>query len=272
MRALVLLTLVRFLAVVMLCGVVPGASDAGEPPDIKVKNGRTVSLQVVDVPLNEVLNILAKNIPMEIRGTVPSQERITVNFSDLTLEEALSRIMRGYNYVLVRPDESAKALLVVMNRIDRAVQSESASFAPAAGGLFSPPAPCQPKVALRGQASSRPHLDRVKSRPSRWPGQPEPDRPARSGPSINKVFRALSHQALSLQPALLHHFLACRLVRVHYLLVQPQVRVHHLPSRRGPSRDFPSSRSGQPAARPAGYKRTSANTACPISTAPAADS
>ena len=182
MRALVLLTVVRFLAVVMLCEVVPGASDAGEPPDIKVKNGRTVSLQVVDVPLNEVLNILAKNIPMEIRGAVPSQERITVNFSDLTLEEALSRIMRGYNYVLVRPDESAKALLVVMNRIDRAVQSESASFAPAAGAPVQPPGamPTQGGPSRPGIQQTPPGQGQEPSFPVAGPagtGQAGPQRP-----------------------------------------------------------------------------------------------
>ncbi|HME42692.1 MAG TPA: hypothetical protein VKF36_06375 [Syntrophorhabdales bacterium] len=135
MRRLVLLNV---LLVVVLCGVNLGTSDAGEPHDTKPKSDRTVTLQVVDVPLNEVLSILAKNIPMEIRGAVPTQERITVNFSHLTLEEALSRIMRGYNYVLVRADDSAKPLLVVMNRIDRNIQAEPASLAPAAVGP-SPP-------------------------------------------------------------------------------------------------------------------------------------
>ena len=138
MCRLLLPNIIRFLLVVVLCGVIPGTSDAGEPHDTTPNSERTVTLQVVDVPLNEVLNILAKNIPMEIRGTVPSQERITVNFSHLTLEQALSRIMRGYNYVLVRADESAKPLLVVMNRIDRNAQAVPASLAPAAVGPTPP--------------------------------------------------------------------------------------------------------------------------------------
>ncbi len=140
MRALLLFKALVFLLMIMLCAFLPLGSDASEFHDIKVNNERTVSLQVVDVPLNEVLRILAKNVPMEIRGTVVSQERITVQFSNLTLEEALSRIMRGYNYVLVRPDESAKVLLVVMNKIDRTIQTEPASVAPAPGGPVAVPA------------------------------------------------------------------------------------------------------------------------------------
>lgn len=153
MRALVLPNIIRFLLVVVLCAVIPGTSHAGEPHETKAKGERTVTLQVVDVPLNEVLNILAKNIPMEIRGTVSSQERITVNFSNLTLEEALSRIMRGYNYVLMRADESARALLVVMNKIDRGMQVEPASVVPGAvgpsppvGAMATPAGPARPGI------------------------------------------------------------------------------------------------------------------------------
>lgn len=167
MRALVFFIAVNFFAVIMLCGLMPGASDGSELHDIKVDNERTVSLQVVDVPLNEVLTILAKNVPMEIRGTVASQERITVQFSNLTLEEALSRIMRGYNYVLVRPDESAKALLVVMNKIDRTMQTEPASVTPAHGSPVNIPAAApaqggrtrpgiQPAPSRQGQEASSP--------------------------------------------------------------------------------------------------------------------
>jgi hypothetical protein len=126
---LAFLNVVRCFLIIMLCGLLPVAGHAGEPRDSKTRNEKTVSLQVVDVPLNEVLDILAKSIPMDIRGTVPSHERVTVRFSDLTLEEALSRIMRGYNYVLVRPDESARALLVVMNKIEPTTRREPASVA-----------------------------------------------------------------------------------------------------------------------------------------------
>lgn len=122
--------------------MVPEASGAGEVRDTKtrndIRNERTVSLQVVDVPLNDVLSILAKNIPIDIKGTVALQERITVQFSNLTIEEALNRIMRGYNYVLVRSEESAKVLLVVINKAERTLQSERTAGTPTAPAVSAP--------------------------------------------------------------------------------------------------------------------------------------
>jgi hypothetical protein len=163
MRAPAFFNAVSFFPIIILCGLMPGASDGSELHDIKVNNERTVSLQVVDVPLNEVLTILAKNVPMEIRGTVASQERITVQFSKLTLEEALSRIMRGYNYVLVRPDESAKALLVVMNKIDRTIQTEPASVAPTPGGPVAVPVGIPAAAPAQG-GRTRPGIQPAPSR------------------------------------------------------------------------------------------------------------
>jgi hypothetical protein len=177
MRTLIVLTVVRFFLVIMLCGLVPQGSIAGELQSAKVKDERRVTLQVTDVPLNEVLSILAKNVPLEIRGSVPSQERVTVQLSNVTLEEALSRIMRGYNYVLVRPEESTKPLLVVMNKIDRSIQNEpaSAGVAPSPGALPGG-APTQP-------GRPRPGMPQVPSRqgPEALPAMVGPAEPGQAG-------------------------------------------------------------------------------------------
>jgi hypothetical protein len=171
MRAITLLKVVRFFAIIMLCGFLPQGGVASELQETKVRDERKVTLQVTDVPLNEVLSILAKNVPLEIRGTVPSQDRITAQFSNLSLEEALSRIMRGYNYVLVRPDESVKPLLVVMNKIQRPIQNEPASAGPV-------PSP----VALPGAAPTQmgqPQPGMPQAPPAQEPGV----LPARVGPA-----------------------------------------------------------------------------------------
>jgi hypothetical protein len=175
MHALLLPKAVRFLLIIMLCGLLPPEGIAGELQDIKVNDERRVTLQVADVPLNEVLSILAKNVPLEIRGTVPSQERITVQFSNLTLEEALSRIMRGYNYVLVRPEESAKPLLVVMNKIERSIRNEPAFAGPVPAGPG--PAPAAMPGAAATQAG-RPQP----GTPQALSGQGQEGFPTRVGP------------------------------------------------------------------------------------------
>jgi hypothetical protein len=121
---------------------------AQSPPVIKVRSEGTVSMQVVNVPLNEVLAILAKNVPMDIKGAIPSQELVTLEFSNLSLEEALRRIMRGYNYVLLRMDEPARPVLTVMTRTERTpyVEAAPATVAPSEppGGLPRPRASASP--------------------------------------------------------------------------------------------------------------------------------
>ena len=122
----------RILTILLLCVLTASHLCAEGTPVIKVKSEGTISLQVVNVPLNQVLLILAKNVPMEIKGAVPSQELLTLEFSNLSLEEALRRIMRGYNYVLVHMDEPSRPVLTVMSKTERTPYAEDAPAAAAA--------------------------------------------------------------------------------------------------------------------------------------------
>ena len=62
----------------------------------------------------------------EIMGSVPSGEEITLYFSGLTLREAMGKLLRRYNYVLMqRP--SKEPLLILMGRIERRVYTEKAT-------------------------------------------------------------------------------------------------------------------------------------------------
>ncbi len=103
---------------------------AGEIKSEQVPGEGRVTLQVADVPLGEVLSILARSVPLEIRGPVPSDVRVTAQFSGVALEDALARMLRGYNYVLLRPEGSTRPLLIVMNKIERPVQREPGPFGP----------------------------------------------------------------------------------------------------------------------------------------------
>ena len=122
----------RIFMILLLCVLTASHLCAEGAPVIKVKSEGTVSMQVVNVPLNEVLLILAKNVPMEVKGTVPSRELLTLEFSNLSLEEALRRIMRGYNYVLVHMDEPSRPVLTVMSKTERTPYTEAAPAAAAA--------------------------------------------------------------------------------------------------------------------------------------------
>ncbi len=169
MRASLLLKAIPLLLLIALCWPAPQGTVAGELRGNKTKDERRVTLQVTDVPLNEVLSILAKSVPLEIRGTViPSQERITAQFSNVTLEEALARIMRGYNYVLVRPEESARPLLVVMNKIERSIQKEPVPARPATPGT----APAGGPIPAASPPRETPPAQPGRPAPGAVPGPP----------------------------------------------------------------------------------------------------
>lgn len=146
-----MLTLLRATPIIFFCMLAAPYTHAQSPSVIKVRSEGTVSVQVVNVPLNEVLAILAKNVPMDIKGDISSQELVTLEFSNLSLEEALRRIMRGYNYVLVHRDEPARPVLTVMTRTERTpyVEAAPAAVAPSepAGGLPRPRAAVPPGSA-----------------------------------------------------------------------------------------------------------------------------
>ncbi len=104
-----------------------------------------VSLDASDRPLGEVLRTMAGRGLIEINGGTPGGEPLTQHFTGLTIDQALSRIMRGYNYVLINQGEARAPLLKVMGKIER-VKSETPKAPPASAAApdsrsYVPPAP-----------------------------------------------------------------------------------------------------------------------------------
>lgn len=84
---------------------------------IEVTHGEKISANVENVPLSQVLNAMAASVGLEVKGSVPSGEMVSVNFSNLSLDEALKRLLLGYNYVLIT--STGTASLMVMGRAER---------------------------------------------------------------------------------------------------------------------------------------------------------
>jgi hypothetical protein len=107
----------------------PAASPdgAGLAPFIEVKDKNRISASAKNRPLDELLRIMSEKNLFEIRGPVPRGEGITVEFSNLTLEQALKKVMRGYNYVLVDQGTSRKPALIVMGQVTRGTSAEQGS-------------------------------------------------------------------------------------------------------------------------------------------------
>lgn len=126
------------------------ASAAGDV--IKVTEGGRISADIVDLPLTRVLADLSQKLPMEIKGSPNGNERLTLHFSHLTLQEALQKIMAGYNYVLIGPEPAGGRLTItILGKADRRVK-EAAAPAPAASETpAAPVAPAPSPPASPGQ-------------------------------------------------------------------------------------------------------------------------
>jgi hypothetical protein len=124
----------------------------------------TMSADMDDRPLDEVLRLMADRGLIEVKGRIPGGEPLTLHFRRLTLDQALSRIMRGYNYVVIEQGKARAPLLTVMGKVERG--SPGASRATEA-----PP-------ALPAEPDSRSYVPPVHPEPPKIPigkdGQPVP--------------------------------------------------------------------------------------------------
>ncbi len=113
-------------------GVAPDASAAGNV--IKVTEGDRISADVVDFPLTQVLADLSQHLPIEIKGRPDGNDRLTLHFSHLTLQEALRKIMTGYNYVVIEPGPAGGRLVItILGKAAKTVREATIPSPPAAG-------------------------------------------------------------------------------------------------------------------------------------------
>ena len=129
-----------------------GAEATQTPSRIEVTGDAGVNADVDNRPLDEALRTMAAKGLFEIRGAVPPGVTVTVHFSHLTLDEALKKLMRGYNYVLVDQGPSRAPLLMLMGKIERGGPAQQA----VAGAPPVPPAPEQPPAVAPAPSPRRP--------------------------------------------------------------------------------------------------------------------
>lgn len=128
-----------FLAVFLLCAirtadaveVVPGPRKPQEPVSkqtkdliIEVMGDEKLRAEINDRNLSDVLRAMADKNLFDINGDLPSGETVSMSISDVTLADALKKLMRGYNYVLLDRGRSRKPLLTVMGKVERAKATE----------------------------------------------------------------------------------------------------------------------------------------------------
>lgn len=107
----------------LFLGVSP--SEASQDTLSVTKDG-AISARVENLPLNTVIRELSRKVPLEIKGMALGGEQVSLSGRDYTLEEALQRLLRGYNYVLIRPERAGSAVLLVLSTAPRPAPSPDA--------------------------------------------------------------------------------------------------------------------------------------------------
>ena len=98
-------------------------------PLIAVSSDGRISANVKNRSLEEMLRLMSGKNLFEIGGRLPKGALVTLvtmEFSDLTLEQAFNRMMRGYNYALIKEDVSDKRVLIVLGEATRVEYKEPA--------------------------------------------------------------------------------------------------------------------------------------------------
>ena len=191
---------VLFLLVLAGVGLV-GYSVAGAEDIFRVTKEMHITADITGLPLGQALEILSQNMALEVRGNVAGDERLTLRFSQLTVQQALREMMAGYNYVLIEPGAQGPLVLVI---IGKAEKEQIALPAPSVGGAMpgttdpdtaGPPSvtaslptptgvPSPPPMALPGQSAALPPLSQEAPDPSTaaaTPAYSEATAPSSSG-------------------------------------------------------------------------------------------
>jgi hypothetical protein len=98
---------------------------------IAVSSDGRISANVQDRPLGEMLRLMSEKKLFEIQGSLPIGTLVTMQFSDLTLEQVFNRMMRGYNYAAIKEEVSDKRVLIVLGEARRIEYREPAKPAQA---------------------------------------------------------------------------------------------------------------------------------------------
>jgi hypothetical protein len=122
---------------VLLVHLFIGVTQGNDQDTFVLKKDGKINAQVDDRPLNQTLKELAAKISIDLKGISVGSETVSLSLSNASLEDVLKKMMRGYNYVLVKPGKSDRLTLMVLSRADRTKYVDS----PAPALTAPPPVP-----------------------------------------------------------------------------------------------------------------------------------
>jgi len=174
------LLLAVFVLAVATSPVMAGADAAV----LTVTKESRISIDADSRPLDALLRMMAEKRLFNIRGSVAGNESLTLHFVNLTLPEMLSKILRGYNYVVIDQGKNQPPVLTVMGRIQKGVVAAHADTP-------GPPEPPREPPATLG--TSQPGL------PPRQPVAQQPQTPQEAQP-VGEAGTQTGQTAPAIQP------------------------------------------------------------------------
>lgn len=124
------MTAVRWWLFFWLLAAAPGFAHAGLRFDAAAER-LTVDWQ--DVPLDTALRRLDHATGVEFRVTRPLDDTLSARFGDLPLEQAVRRLLAGYNYIAVRAPESKRLQRVLITGKKLVGRRQPVAIEPVAG-------------------------------------------------------------------------------------------------------------------------------------------
>lgn len=125
--------IVPFLLLLLYSAILYG----GDQGVFLLKKDGKIDARIDSRPLNQTLRELATKFSIDLKGISVGSEMVNLNLSDVPLEQLLKKMMRGYNYVLVKANKSDRLMLMVLSRADRTIY------------VAPPPQPVSPPPAIR---------------------------------------------------------------------------------------------------------------------------
>jgi len=134
--------------------------------DVESKSEVIVNVNIENQPLNEALRALSRQFSFDIKGIPIGNEVVNINLNGLPLGEALKKVLRGYNYVIIRPGNASRYIVMILNK------SERTQYTPPSTQPTVATSPPPVSSALPSQAVQQ-KLNNVPTTQTRGKGQPD---------------------------------------------------------------------------------------------------
>jgi hypothetical protein len=115
----------NLIAVIAFSILAVGLAHSAEQGPFSVTKDNRIEAHANNLALNEAVRSLANKFSLEVKGIGLGNEPINLDLSDITLEDLLKRLLRGYNYALVRPEKADKGILMILGKATSSAANSS---------------------------------------------------------------------------------------------------------------------------------------------------